>query len=159
MFTAISLTGRVTADLEPQNSQNGTPYVQFYVAVNKGYGEHQHPNFYQCVLFGKAVERAVNAGVQKGSLLFIAGDLDLVEYTGNQTGTKEPYPRSRYMNGITFPPARKRMMPAQEIRNPPTLRRGLYPYLQRIAGKTACRTTKHRHCGQKRDYSQEEIRL
>ena len=47
MFTAISLTGRVTADLEPQNSQNGTPYVQFYVAVNKGYGEHQHPNFYQ----------------------------------------------------------------------------------------------------------------
>ena len=154
MFTAISLTGRVTADLEPQNSQNGTPYVQFYVAVNKGYGEHQHPNFYQCVLFGKAVERAINAGVQKGSLLFITGDLDLVEYTRKSDGH-----RSRYMNGITFPPARKRMMPAQEIRNPPTLRRGSYPYLQRTAGKTACRTTKHRHCGQKRDYSQEEIRL
>ena len=93
MFTAISLTGRVTADLEPQNSQNGTPYVQFYVAVNKGYGEHQHPNFYQCVLFGKAVERAINAGVQKGSLLFIAGDLDLVEYTRKSDGHKGTIPK------------------------------------------------------------------
>ena len=93
MFTAISLTGRVTADLEPQNSQNGTPYVQFYVAVNKGYGEHQHPNFYQCVLFGKAVERAINAGVQKGSLLFITGDLDLVEYTWKSDGHKGTIPK------------------------------------------------------------------
>lgn len=93
MFTAISLTGRVTADLEPQNSQNGTPYVQFYVAVNNGYGEHQHPNFYQCVLFGKAVERAINAGVQKGSLLFITGDLDLVEYTRKSDGHKGTIPK------------------------------------------------------------------
>ena len=93
MFTAISLTGRVTADLEPQNSQNGTPYVQFYVAVNKGYVEHQHPNFYQCVLFGKAVERAINAGVQKGSLLFITGDLDLVEYTRKSDGHKGTIPK------------------------------------------------------------------
>ena len=93
MFTAISLTGRVTADLEPQTSQNGTPYVQFYVAVNKGFGEHQHPNFYQCVLFGKAVERAVNAGVQKGSLLFITGDLDLVDYTRKSDGHKGTIPK------------------------------------------------------------------
>ena len=67
--------------------------MQFYVAVNKGYGEHQHPNFYQCVLFGKAVERAVNAGVQKGSLLFIAGDLDLVEYTRKSDGHKGTIPK------------------------------------------------------------------
>jgi len=92
MFTAISLTGRVTADLEPQNSQNGTPYVQFYVAVNKGYGEHQHPNFYQCVLFGKAAERIVNAGARKGSLLFITGDLDIVEFT-RKDGTKGLIPK------------------------------------------------------------------
>ena len=67
--------------------------MQFYVAVNKGYGEHQHPNFYQCVLFGKAVERAINAGVQKGSLLFITGDLDLVEYTRKSDGHKGTIPK------------------------------------------------------------------
>ena len=160
MFTAISLTGRVTADLEPQNSQNGTPYVQFYVAVNKGYGEHQHPNFYQCVLFGKAVERAINAGVQKGSLLFITGDLDLVEYTRKSDVHKGTIPKITVYEWNYIPTGKKTDDAGyEEIRNPPPLRMGSYPYLQRTAGKTACRTTKHRHCGQKRDYSQEEIRL
>ena len=69
MFTPITLTGRVTADLELQTSQNNTEYVQFNVAVNKGYGEQEHANFYQCVLFGKASERISKAGVKKGSLL------------------------------------------------------------------------------------------
>ena len=68
MFTPITLTGRVTADLELQTSPNGTEYIQFNVAVNKGYGEQEHPNFYQCVLFGKAAERLSKAGVKKGSL-------------------------------------------------------------------------------------------
>lgn len=36
MFTPITLTGRVTADLELQTSQNNTEYIQFNVAVNKG---------------------------------------------------------------------------------------------------------------------------
>ena len=81
MFTPITLTGRVTADLALQTSHGGTEYVQFNVAVNKGFGEQEHANFYQCVLFGKAASRIANAGVRKGSLLFLTGDLDLVEYT------------------------------------------------------------------------------
>ena len=43
----IITTGRVTADLELKTSQNGsnTQYVQFGLAVNKGFGEKSHPNF------------------------------------------------------------------------------------------------------------------
>ena len=93
MFTPITLTGRVTADLELQTSQNNTEYVQFNVAVNKGYGEQEHANFYQCVLFGKAAERLSKAGVKKGSLLFITGDLDLVEYTRRSDGSKGMLPK------------------------------------------------------------------
>lgn len=88
MFTPITLTGRVTADLEIQTSSNGTEYIQFNVAVNKGFGEQEHANFFQCVLFGKAAERIINAGVRKGSLLFITGDLDLVEYTRKADNSK-----------------------------------------------------------------------
>ena len=66
MFTQISLMGRVTADLEIQTSTNGTDYIQFNVSVNKGFGEQEHPNFYQCVLFGKATERISKAGVRTG---------------------------------------------------------------------------------------------
>lgn len=93
MFTPITLTGRVTADLELQTSPNGTDYIQFNVAVNKGYGEQEHANFYQCVLFGKATERIIKAGVKKGSLLFITGDLDLVEYTRKADGSKGMIPK------------------------------------------------------------------
>ena len=93
MFTQISLMGRVTADLEIQTSANGTDYIQFNVAVNKGFGEQEHPNFYQCVLFGKATERISKAGVRKGSLLFITGDLDLVEFTRKSDGSKGMIPK------------------------------------------------------------------
>ena len=93
MFTPIALTGRVTADPELQTSQNNTEYVQFNVAVNKGFGEQEHPNFYQCVLFGKAAERLSKAGVKKGSLLFLTGDLDLVEYTRRSDGSKGMIPK------------------------------------------------------------------
>ena len=93
MFTQISLMGRVTADLEIQTSTNGTDYIQFNVAVNKGYGEQEHANFYQCVLFGKAAERLSKAGVKKGSLLFITGDLDLVEFTRRSDGSKGMIPK------------------------------------------------------------------
>ena len=93
MFTPITLTGRVTADLEIQTSSNGTAYIQFNVAVNKGFGEQEHANFYQCILFGKAAERLSKAGVKKGSLLFITGDLDLVEYTRKADSSKGMIPK------------------------------------------------------------------
>ena len=93
MFTPITLTGRVTADLEIQTSSNGTEYLQFNVAVNKGYGEQEHANFYQSILVGKAAERISNAGVMNGSQLFITGDLDLVEYTRKADGSKGMIPK------------------------------------------------------------------
>lgn len=93
MFTQISTLARVTADFDLQTSQNKTQYVQFNVAVNKGFGEQEHANFFQCVLFGKAAERIINAGVRKGSLLFITGDLDLVEFTRKADGSKGMIPK------------------------------------------------------------------
>ena len=79
----IITTGRVTADLELKTSQNGknTPFVQFGLAVNKGFGEKSHPNFYQCVLYGEDAIRMGKAKVKKGSLIQVIGDLDLAEFT------------------------------------------------------------------------------
>lgn len=79
----IITTGRVTADLKLKTSQNGknTKFVQFSLAVNKGYGENSHPNFYKCILFGEAAQRIMDAKVGKGSLIQIVGDLELEEFT------------------------------------------------------------------------------
>jgi len=84
----ISFTGRVTADLTPQKGKNGTDYLKFNVAVNRGYGEKQKPVFMPCVLFGEQqIQRMVNAQVKKGSLIFIVGDFDVEEYE-KKDGTK-----------------------------------------------------------------------
>ena len=81
-LVTIITTGRVTADLELKTSQNGknTKYVQFGLAVNKGYGENEHANFYSCVAYGEAAQRMVDAKVKKGSLIQIVGDQELVEF-------------------------------------------------------------------------------
>lgn len=57
-LVTITTTGRVTADVELKTSTNGknTKYVQFGLAVNKGYGEHERPNFFSCVLYGEAAQ-------------------------------------------------------------------------------------------------------
>lgn len=90
MFTPVALVGRVTKDVELKTSAGGTKYVQFSLAVNKGYGEQQHPNFYQCSLFEEAAERIIKAKVKKGSLITVIGDLDVQDYqnpTTNQLAT------------------------------------------------------------------------
>lgn len=94
VLTPISTLGRVTADLELKTSQNGknTTYVQFSIAVDKGYGEKAHTAFYQCILYGTQAERMVNAGVKKGSAISITGDLDIVEFS-RKDGTKDHMPR------------------------------------------------------------------
>lgn len=79
----IIATGRVTQDLELKTSQNGknTKYVQFGFAVNKGYGENTHPNFYSCVTYGENAQRMIDAKVKKGSLIQIIGDQEIVGFT------------------------------------------------------------------------------
>lgn len=87
----IIAIGRATADLEMKSSQNGknTKYVQFSLAVNIGYGEEQHPNFYNCLAFGSIAQRMIDAKVRKGSLIQVTADQELVEFTRKDgtTGT------------------------------------------------------------------------
>ena len=96
----IITTGRVTADLELKTSQNGknTKYVQFGLAVNKGYGEKEHPNFYNCLLYGEDAQRIIDAKVKKGSLIQIVGDLELVEYN-RKDGSPDGWQRSLCCRG------------------------------------------------------------
>ena len=86
MFTGIVI-GRVTRDLEIQYSAEKVPYIRFNLAVNKGYGENGHTIFPQCWVFGSEnVNRLMRAKVGKGSLIQIAGDIDLVEYRKKLNG-------------------------------------------------------------------------
>lgn len=77
----IFVIGRVTADLEPKNSQNDTLYLRFGFAENIGSNDRTKTQYYQVWAWKEDAERLVKAGVHKGSLLHLAGNLELETYT------------------------------------------------------------------------------
>lgn len=77
----LHIIGRVTKNLEPQSSPKGKMFVSFDIAENQGYGENAETQFHQCTIWGEdAVNRIVNAKVQKGSLLEVTGRQKLDPY-------------------------------------------------------------------------------
>ena len=82
------IIGRVTKDLEPKTSGSGVTYVNFDVAENIGFGEKAKTVFHRCTVFGEDnVNRIVNAGVKKGSLLQVVGEQMLDAYVREADGT------------------------------------------------------------------------
>lgn len=87
----IIIIGRVTRDLETKTTANGTPYVNFDVAENIGYGEKATTTYHRCTIFGEdLVNRIVNAKVKKGSLLRVVGEQKLDAYIRESDKTAVP---------------------------------------------------------------------
>ena len=76
MLSQITIICRPTKDPELQTDKNGTLYTRVDAAVNKGYGEKEHVNYYTGWIKGDEAQRFLRAGVKKGSLIYLAGDLD-----------------------------------------------------------------------------------
>lgn len=89
MYAQISLVGRVTHDVELRaRATTGEPYLLLGLAVNEGYKDHVHTSFYQCWLEADEATRASKAGVRKGSLLFVNGQLSVVDVPRKDGSTR-----------------------------------------------------------------------
>lgn len=77
MLSQITIICRPTKDPELQTDKNGTLYTRVDAAVNKGYGEKEHVNYYTGWIKGDEAQKFLRAGVKKGSLIYLAGDLDV----------------------------------------------------------------------------------
>lgn len=77
----IFVIGRVTTDPELKTSQNDQPYVRFGFAENIGSKDRARTQYYQVWAWREDAEWLVKAGVHKGSLLYLAGNLELETYT------------------------------------------------------------------------------
>lgn len=77
----VNVIGRITNELELKHGQNGNSYVRFSFAENIGSKDRARTQYYQVWAWGEDAERLVNAGVKKGSLIFIAGKIELETYT------------------------------------------------------------------------------
>ena len=80
-MTSITLICRPTKDPELRTSPSGVIFTNLDVAVTKGYGDKEHPNYFRAFCKNEMAQRVINAGVKKGSLIYITGDLDIRPYT------------------------------------------------------------------------------
>lgn len=77
----VYVIGRITNELELKHGQNENSYVRFSFAENIGSNDRARTQYYQVWAWGEDAERLMKAGVKKGSLIFIAGAIELEIYT------------------------------------------------------------------------------
>ena len=84
MLNSIVLIGRLTADPEIRNTENGTPVLSFSIAVQRNYkpkNEENYPvDFINLVAWRNSAEFISN-NFKKGYLISIEGSLESRKYT------------------------------------------------------------------------------
>lgn len=77
---AVFLIGNATQDAEiKQAKESGNRYGDFRLAVRNRAGD---TNYFPVRCFGKLTEGMV--GIQKGTKLFVEGELEIVSFTGDE---------------------------------------------------------------------------
>ncbi|WP_225047431.1 single-stranded DNA-binding protein [Lacticaseibacillus kribbianus] len=86
MINNVSLTGRLTRDIELRYTQSGTAVGSFTLAVDRKFksesGERE-ADFINCVIWRKSAENLSNF-TKKGSLIGIEGHIQTRTYDNNQ---------------------------------------------------------------------------
>lgn len=75
-YQKIILVGNTTADVEAKESQNGTTYAAFSVAVNDG--KKGDVSFFPVVAFGKVAEASAKV-LKKGQKVLVEGRIQIKE--------------------------------------------------------------------------------
>ncbi len=107
MINNIVLVGRTTKTIELKQNKNGTPYVQFTLAVNRPYKEEQggqQADFITCVAWNKTAETLFNY-VSKGTMIGVEGRLQVRNYE-NEAGVRQ-YLSEVLVNRFTFLESKK----------------------------------------------------
>ena len=88
-MSSLTIICRPTRDPELKSSPSGVIFTTLDVAVTKGFGDKEHPNYFRAYCKNDMAQRVINAGVKKGSLIYITGDLDIRPFTrkDGSTGT------------------------------------------------------------------------
>lgn len=89
MINNVSLTGRLTRDVELKYTQSGTAVAQFTLAVSRKFTNQQgerESDFINCVIWRKSAENFSNF-THKGSLVGVEGHIQTRTYD-NKEGQK-----------------------------------------------------------------------
>ncbi len=86
MINSVSLTGRLTRDVELRYTQSGTAVGSFTIAVDRQFTNAQgqrETDFINCVIWRKSAENLSNF-TRKGSMIGVMGHIQTRNYDNNQ---------------------------------------------------------------------------
>lgn len=79
-YANINLEGRLVSDPEIKTGSNDREFCTFRVAVNQQFGAQENASFYNCTGNELMASRIKKAGLVKGRMIHVAGNLTLREY-------------------------------------------------------------------------------
>lgn len=88
MINNVTITGRLTKDVDLRYTQSGTAVASFTLAVNRQFKKEGQPDvdFINCVMWAKSAETLASY-TSKGSLIGVTGRLQVRNYD-NKEGVK-----------------------------------------------------------------------
>lgn len=69
----MTLLGHLTRDPELKHTAGDTAVCNFDIAVNDGWGEHEHVSYFACVAWGKTAEN-INKFFSRGKPIMVHGE-------------------------------------------------------------------------------------
>ena len=85
-MNAITITGRLTADIEIRYTAASKAVGNFTVASDYGYGTNKKTNFFNCQLWGERAEKVAEY-MLKGQAVTVIGEVGIRQYE-KKDGTK-----------------------------------------------------------------------
>jgi len=88
-YASLNLEGRLVNDPEFKQGKDNHEFCVFRVAVNQRHGDQEQASFYNCIGGEVMSARIRKAGLKKGRMIHITGDLSLRDYQtrNGQSGT------------------------------------------------------------------------
>ena len=86
-FANLNLEGRVVKDPEFKTGKDGREFCTMTLVVNQQFGAQENASFYNCTGNEAVAARIRKAGVVRGRMLHINGNLTLREYNTRNGGT------------------------------------------------------------------------
>lgn len=88
-MSQLFAVGRVISGPELRTSVRQVPYARFSLAERIGAGNHAHDQYYRVWAWGQLAERLKHANVRTGTLIWVAGSLELDSYSRRDNGQTE----------------------------------------------------------------------
>ena len=87
-YANVNLEGRLVNDPEIKVGKNDRKFVTFRLAVNQQFGEQENASFYNCTGSEAMASRMEKAGLCKGKLIHLCGNLTIREYTDRENNQR-----------------------------------------------------------------------